>query len=112
MIAAEANRDSRTDLLLLIGGTGRKTVERLQGQLLGGFKRVKIWTAPKSDPIPVEKTRLGKADVDFDGRSDLILYINKNGGTRIRVLKTRYDKMLAGSEWQESSFDWKDVRPY
>lgn len=111
MTAADANRDGREDLLMLIGGGGRAKIERLQGQSLGGFKRVKLWTAPKSSPIPVEKTRLGIGDVDYDGRTDLILYIDRNGGTRMRVLKTRYDRMLIAQEWQEP-FDWKDVRPY
>jgi hypothetical protein len=111
MIPADANRDGREDLLLLVGGSGRAKVERLQGQLLGGFKRVRMWTAPKSSPIPVAKTRLGAGDVDYDGRTDLILYIDRNGGTRIRVLKTRYDKMVIAKEWQEP-FAWSDVRPY
>ncbi len=111
MIPADANRDGREDLLLLIGGSGQAKIERLQGQLLGGFKRVKVWTAPKSDPIPVEKTRLGAADIDFDGRTDLVVYSKKNDKTRIRVLRTRYDKMLQGPSWQES-FSWGGVRPY
>ena len=76
-----------------------------------GVVEVKIWTAPKSDPIPVEKTRLGAADVDYDGRTDLVLYSRKSDKTRIRVLRTRYDKMLQGPSWQES-FSWGNVRPY
>jgi hypothetical protein len=111
MIAADANRDDREDVLMLIGGNGRARIERLQGQSLGGFKRVKLWTAPKSSPIPVEKTRLGVSDVDYDGRTDLILHIDRNGGTRMRVLKTRYDRMQVAQEWQEP-FDWRDVRPF
>ncbi len=111
MIAADANRDGREDLLLLIGGAARAKVERLQGQALGGFKRVRMWTAPKSSPIPVEKTRLGATDVDYDGRTDLVLLIDRDGKTRMRVLKTRYDTMKVAQEWQEP-FDWKDVRSY
>ena len=112
MIAADANRDGREDVLMLIGGGGRAKVERLQGQTAGGFKRVKVWTAPKSDPIPVEKTRLGAADIDYDGRTDLVLYSRaRQRSTRIRVLKTRYDKMLQGPDWKVG-LDWSDVRPY
>ena len=37
--------------------------------------------APKNDPVPVKNTRLGIADVDYDGRGDLILYSEKNTGT-------------------------------
>lgn len=111
MVAADANRDGRGDLLMLIGGGGRARIERLQGQSRGGFKRVKMWTAPRSSPIPVAKTRLSAADIDYDGRTDLILHMDRNGGTRMRVLKTRYDDMKIAQEWQEP-FDWKDVRPY
>ena len=51
MTVGDANRDGRDDVMLLIGGGGRAVVERLQGGKLGGFKRVKVWTAPSSDPI-------------------------------------------------------------
>ena len=111
MTVADANRDGRDDVVLLVGGGGRAVVERLQGQKLGGFKRVKIWTAPKADPIPVQKTRVAAADVDYDGRDDLLLYIDRDQSTRIRVLKTRYDKMVQGPDWK-FNVPWDDVRPY
>jgi hypothetical protein len=107
----DANRDGREDVLMLIGGGGRARVERLQGALLGGFKRVRIWVAPKSDPIPVRKSRLGTADIDYDGRTDLVIYSERNGGTRIRVLKTRYDRMVEGPDWQ-AGIPWNSIRPY
>jgi hypothetical protein len=110
MTTADANRDGREDVLMLIGG-GRATVERLQGQLKGGFKRVRVWTAPTSDPIPVRRTRLGAADVDYDGITDLVLYSKDGGKTRIRVLKTRYDRMAQGPDWKVS-MPWEDIRPY
>ena len=86
-------------------------VERLQGQKLGGFRRVKIWTAPTSDPIPVEKTRLGAADIDYDGRTDLVLYTKRGPGTRIRVLKTRYDSMKKGPD-RTGPIAWSKIRPF
>jgi hypothetical protein len=111
MTPGDANRDGREDVMLLIGGSGRARVERLQGQKLGGFKRVKVWTAPASKPIPVKKTRLGAADVDYDGRTDLILFSEHDKATKVRVLKTRYDEMRSAGEWKQS-FSWGDVRPY
>ena len=111
MTVADANRDGRDDLVLLVGGGGRAVVERLQGQKLGGFKRVKLWTAPKSDPIPVEKTRLGAADINYDGRTDLVLYMARGTGTRMRILRTYYDKMRPGPAWN-TGIAWDDVRPY
>lgn len=110
-IPADANRDGREDLLMLIRSGGLARVERLQGQLYGKFKRVAVWTAPRSAPIAVEKTRLGAADVDYDGLTDLVLFTRDPGGTRIRVLKTRYDTMKSGPV-QVEAFDWRSVRPY
>ena len=111
MVIADANRDGRDDLLMIVGGSGRTKVERLQGQGLGGFKRVRIWTAPKSDPIPVSKSKLGTADIDHDGRTDLVLFTEKGSGTRMRVLKTRYDSMKKGPD-RTLSIDWRKIRPY
>ena len=112
MVLGAANRDGRDDLLMITGGEGSTKVERLQGMGLGGLKRVRIWTAPKSNPIPVKKTRLGAADIDNDGRSDLVLYIDSGSGTRIRVLRTRYTSMANGPSQNYRSLDWTDVRPY
>jgi hypothetical protein len=72
---------------------------------------VRIWVAPKTDPIPVRRTRLGTADIDYDGRTDVVLYSERGSGTRIRVLKTRYDRMVAGPDWQ-AGIPWDSVRPY
>lgn len=110
-VPADANRDGREDVLLLIGGAGRPRVERLTGQPSGRFKRVHIWTAPKSARIPVTNTRLGAADADHDGRTDLVLFSEHAEGTRIRVLKTRYDSMATGLDIVEP-IDYDDVRPY
>lgn len=112
MIPADANRDGREDLLMLIGGGGPTKVQRLQGQPRGGLKRVHIWKAPGSDPIGVKSSRLGVADVDYDGRTDLVLFSRDGDGTRIRVLKTRYASMKAGPDSHHGSLDWSTVRPY
>jgi hypothetical protein len=111
-IAADADRDGREDvLLLLIGGDGRARVDRLDGQPLGKLKRVHIWTAPRSARIPVGSTRLGAADADDDGRTDLLLFSKHADGTRIRLFRTRYDSMRAGMDIVEA-LDYEDVRPY
>lgn len=111
MAPGDANRDGREDLLVLIGGSGRARVERLQGGLAGGFSRVRMWTAPKSNPVTVKSTRLGIADIDLDGRSDMVLYSRAGSETRIRVLKSRYVSMQPGPDWRVA-FAWGKVRPY
>ena len=110
MAVGDANRDGRDDVMLLAGGSGRAVVERLQGAKLGGLKPVRLWTAPSSDPIPVEKTRLGSADIDYDGREDWVLLTKRGSGTRIRILKSRYDKVVQGPDWKVY-IPWTEVRP-
>jgi hypothetical protein len=110
MAVGDANRDGRDDVMMLVGGGGRAVVERLQGGKLGGFKRVRLWTAPKSDPIPVEKTRLAASDFDYDGREDWVLFSRRGSGTRIRILEARHDKVIAGPDWKVY-IPWSEVRP-
>jgi hypothetical protein len=110
-VTGDANRDGREDVLLLWASGGRARLERLQGQTFGALKQVHLWTAPKTDPVAVEKTRLGAADVDYDGRTDLVLFSRHPDGTRIRVLRTRYDTVLPGFDLIEG-LDWASLRPY
>jgi hypothetical protein len=110
MTVGDANRDGRDDVMMLNGSTARTTVERLQGLKLGGFKRVKLWTAPRKDPIRVDGTRLAAADVDFDGREDFVLFSAKRGNTRIRVLRSRYYSVAPGPD-RTVKFAWGTLRP-
>jgi hypothetical protein len=110
-VTADANRDGREDVLLLTSSGGRAHLDRLQGQNLGAFKRISLWTAPRSAPLPVEKTRLGAADVDYDGMTDLVLFTRAAEGTRIRVLKARYDGVRPGFDVLEP-IEWSSLRPY
>jgi hypothetical protein len=59
----------------------------------------------------VEKTRLGAADIDYDGREDFVLFSARGTGTRIRILKARYDTVRPGPDWNVS-IPWADIRPY
>jgi hypothetical protein len=111
MTVADADRDGQDDILLLIGAGARVRIERLQGGKLGQFRRTRLWVAPRKDPIPVGNTRLGTADVDYDGRTDLVLYSRSGAGTRIRVLRSRQNTMIKGPDWRVG-LDWRDIRPY
>ncbi len=111
MALGDANRDGREDVIMLIGG-GRAKIERLQGLQGGGFKRVSLWVAPKSDPVPVKRTRLGASDIDYDGRADLLLYSYRTEkNSRMRTLKARYDRMLPGPNIKVS-IPWSGIYPY
>ncbi len=111
MTVGDANRDGRDDVMMLADSGGRTVVERLQGLKLGGLKRVRLWTAPASAPIPVQKTRLGAADIDYDGREDFVIFRRRGANTRIEVLRTRDDKVLRGPV-RLVRFAWGDIRPY
>lgn len=71
-----------------------------------------MWRAPKSDPIPVGRTQLGAADVDHDGRTDLVLFSRDGSGTRIRVLRARYTRFIAGPDLREPTLDQTRLTPY
>ncbi len=110
-VAADATRDGREDVLVLLGNRGPATVLRLQGQSLGGLRATTLWRAPSADPVPVRRTRVGSADVDHDGMGDLVLFIEHPEGTRIRMLKARYTTLRPGTDIV-SSLDWSALRPY
>ena len=112
MVAGDANRDGREDLLMLVGIGSRTKVQRLEGKPSGALGYVKFWKAPKNDPVPVGNTHIGGADVDADGRIDLVLFTKDGSGTRMRVLKTRYTTMVAGSDSDLNGLVWADTRPY
>jgi len=111
MVPGDANRDGREDLLVLTARQGRARVDRLQGQALGAFKQVPVWVAPRADRVATEKTRLGAADVDYDGMTDLVLFSRDPAGTRIRVLLSAYDTMRPNLDLVEG-LDWLSLRPY
>lgn len=111
MVPGDANRDGREDLLVLTARQGRARVDRLQGQALGAFKQVPLWVAPRADRVATEKTRLGAADVDYDGMTDLVLFSRHPSGTRIRVLLSAYDTMRPSLDLVEG-LDWLSLRPY
>ncbi len=111
MVPGDANRDGREDLLVLTAREGRARIDRLQGQALGAFKQVSLWVAPRADRVATEKTRLGAADVDYDGMTDLVLFSRHPDGTRIRVLQSAYDTMRPSLDLVEG-LDWLSLRPY
>jgi hypothetical protein len=111
-VLGDANRDGRQDVVMLTGGNGPAKVDNLQSLNNGLFKKVRIWTAPKSDPIGVKTTRMGTADVNYNGMSDLVLYSKRaNGNARIRVLKMGYNRMYQGPNWNIGQ-RWSSVYPY
>ena len=76
----------------------------------GGAVVVERHVHPAKGCITVEKTRLGSADIDDDGRDDWVMFTARGSGTRIRILKARYDKVVPGPDWKVY-IPWNEVRP-
>lgn len=112
VVPGDVNRDGRDDLFLVTRPSGPGRIDRLQGSNSGNLRRVRMWRAPKSDPIPVGRTQLGAADVDHDGRTDLVLFSRDGSGTRIRVLRARYTRFIAGPDLREPALDQTRLTPY
>lgn len=111
-VPADVNRDGRDDLFLVTRRDDPGRVDRLQGSNSGSLRRVRMWRAPQSDPLPLRHTRLGAADVDLDGRTDLILFTREGDGTRIRALRARYTRLIRGPDLREPALDWSRLTPY
>jgi hypothetical protein len=111
IVPGDADRDGREDLFLVTrdGNPGR--VDRLSGRPGGALVRSRLWRAPKSDPFIIRDIRLGVADVDVDGHSDLLVYTKDGRGTRIRVLESRYTSMSPALSIR-TPIAWEGLRPY
>jgi hypothetical protein len=112
VVPADADRDGREDLFLVVRNGNAGRVERLKGRPAGALVRSRLWKAPKSDPIDIRETRLGVADVDYDGLTDLLLFQKDGAGLRIRVLRSRYTSMEKAPSVSAPAVDWQGLRPY
>ena len=112
IVPGDADRDGREDLFLVTRNGGAGHVDRLKARPAGVLVRSVLWKAPKDDPIDIRSTRLGVADVDYDGLTDLLLFQKDGTGTRIRVLKSRYDSMVQAPSIALPSIEWEGLRPY
>jgi hypothetical protein len=114
LVPGDADRDGREDLFLVTraGSSSRARVHLLKGRPAGALVRSLLWVAPKDDPLDIRTTRLGVADVDYDGMTDLLLFEKVDAGTRIRVLRSRYGSMEKAPGISEPSMDWEGLRPY
>jgi hypothetical protein len=112
IVPGDADRDGREDLFLVTRDGNPGQVERLAGRPGGALVRSRLWRAPKSDPFVIRDIRLGVADVDFDGHSDLLVYTRDGRGTRIRVLASRYTSMLRAPSIAAPTVDWEGLQPY
>jgi hypothetical protein len=112
VVPGDADRDGREDVFLVVRNGGPGRVDRLKGRPAGALVRSRLWKAPKSDPIDIRRTRLGVADVDYDGLSDLLLFTKDGDGTRIRVLRSRYTSMEKAPVITAPSASWQGLLPY
>lgn len=111
VVPGDGDRDGREDVLLLTASGGRASLDLLRGQAMGALRPLRLWTAPRSSRVAVEKTRLGAADVDYDGMTDLVLFSRDPSGTRIRMLLAAYGAVRPGPDFVDG-LDWLSLRPY
>ena len=106
----DGDRDGREDVWLLKVSGGRPAVERLRGQSPGGLPGPCSCGPRRDRSCRRGKTRLGAADVDYDGMTDLVLFSSDPSGTRIRMLMAATDRAIRTRFHQ--GLDWVSLRPY
>lgn len=112
-VLGDMDRDGRDDLWIATPATGGVAVDVLRARKTPTFVREPAWASTPSDEIAFDAVRLAGADVDSDGRGDLMLLIDDGaGGTRFVTLRPRHSSVPATPSYSDPELDWSAISAY
>lgn len=110
----DVNRDGRDDIFVAYPQPGGTRVDILRAKASGiGFVRATAWTSTKANAMPFGKVKIASADVNYDGMSDLVLFVDGGAkGTTLATLRANYGTLTLGSTVVDPTLDWSTADPY
>lgn len=107
--AADFDRDGRDDLWVVTPSGSGTSVSVLRARPASFILKPR-WESPS---VPFEGLKLGAADINYDGRGDLVLYLDLGAsGTRLQTLRNTYQKMVPVTPYDDASLDWSATDPF
>jgi hypothetical protein len=112
----DINRDGRDDLWIAYANgtdvTAGTKIDALRTTNFA-FARSTFWKSTVAYPLPFVKIKMGAADVNFDGMSDLVLYRDRGpDGTTLITLRTGYTGLDQVGTLDDPTLDWSAAQPY
>jgi len=110
-VLLDYTRDSRDDLMVAVE-TGSGLTYRALRSTGKAFSASTLYTST----LAFDHVKLATADVDRDGRGDVIVFAKPAGGdpgTRLYVHRSTGTDLTPGSLWlEDASLDWQTLEPY
>lgn len=109
----DVNRDGIDDLFVAFPtGAGRTQIDVIRGWRFK-VRRTTFWTAAATHPLPLAELKIATADVNLDGRPDIVLYRDRGeDGTTLVVLRATYRKLRPYTTLTDATLDWATATPY
>ena len=110
----DVNRDGIDDLFVAFPtGAGRTQIDVIRSWRRFKVRRTTLWTAAVTHPLPLAELKIATADVNLDGRPDIVLYRDRGeDGTTLVVLRATYRKLRPYTTLTDATLDWATATPY
>jgi len=108
----DVDRDGRDDLWTVSPTVDGVAVDVLMATKTSTFVRQPRWASGPGDPTAMEDVKLASTDVDYDGRTDLLLLLDRVQGTRFITLRPRASGLVVSAPFDEPTLDWDSATPY
>ncbi|HET7676857.1 MAG TPA: FG-GAP-like repeat-containing protein [Candidatus Limnocylindrales bacterium] len=109
-VVADVDRDGRADLVVAVPSGDGTLLTALRATTTGSFVRDHQWS---SATLAWSRLKLGSADVNGDGRGDVLGYVDMGAnGTRILAFIARGPDMTSSLWLAATPLPWATTQPY